>query len=481
MASAAEGLFGILSEKIGATEDSLRLIASLFLGYPLAFIYRQLLFGKRPEIQHIYFSLTGLALCYFNFGGDLIHSVINILAIYILLVICGGTTFSVAAAFLINTGYLCFGYDAIGSADQYDIKWTTPHCVLTLRLIAVVVDVYDGQKNPDSLTPDQKSTALKKNPSLLEMFGQVYFFGGFLVGPQFSMKRYQDFVNGVFADKVTKGPPVSSVGAGLSRLGLGLLVVFLYQIGAIFIRQSYLLSDDFQKLGFFSKCLFILFWGKLNIHKYVSAWLISEGSAIVTGLTYNGQDKNGNELWDGCTNVRLWTFETGSSFGDIIESFNRNTNLWMAKYVFKRLKFLGSKELSQAITLFYLALWHGLHSGYYMNFFLEFVMVNGEKQLQALIQRRPYLSSIVSNPTIQLMLWVVKSVTVHFSVSYALISFCLLRYDRWWHVYSSVYFIGHVVYFLWPFVHLLLQRLLPKSSHKQQLEQQPAVLTKKES
>lgn len=163
-----------------------------------------------------------------------------------------------------------------------------------------------------------------------------------------------------------------SVGAGLSRLGLGLLVVFLYQIGAIFIRQSYLLSDDFQvnqrlffkccsdfslievkyswlwerhlsskqiykvighsassqsacsafclaeisaqfmvhlfgllsplihllvqrawmlddncivhssfifqKLGFFSKCLFILFWGKLNIHKYVSAWLISVSS-----------------------------------------------------------------------------------------------------------------------------------------------------------------------------------------------------------
>lgn len=51
-------------------------------------------------------------------------------------------------------GYLCFGYDAIGSADQYDIKWTTPHCVLTLRLIAVVVDVYDGQKNPVSTHPE---------------------------------------------------------------------------------------------------------------------------------------------------------------------------------------------------------------------------------------------------------------------------------------------------------------------------------------
>ena len=47
----------------------------------------------------------------------------------------------------------------------------------------------------------------------------------------------------------------------------------------------------------------------------------------------------------------------------------------------KRLKFLGSKELSQAATLLYLSIWHGIHSGYYMNFFLEFIMLNGETQV----------------------------------------------------------------------------------------------------
>ena len=54
---------------------------------------------------------------------------------------------------------------------------------------------------------------------------------------------------------------------------------------------------------------------------------------------------------------------------------------WHGRYVFKRLKFLGSKELSQLITLFFLALWHGLYSGYFMNFAFEFFIVLFEKQV----------------------------------------------------------------------------------------------------
>lgn len=46
-------------------------------------------------------------------------------------------------------------------------------------------------------------TALPELPSLLTVFGYAYYFGGFLVGPQFSMHRYQQLVNGDFNDKVS--------------------------------------------------------------------------------------------------------------------------------------------------------------------------------------------------------------------------------------------------------------------------------------
>ena len=52
------------------------------------------------------------------------------------------------------------------------------------------------------------------------------------------------------------------------------------------------------------------------------------------------------------------------------------------RYIYKRLQFLGNKLVSQAVTLVYLAMWHGLATGYYMNFFLEFIMVNTENQVK---------------------------------------------------------------------------------------------------
>lgn len=36
--------------------------------------------------------------------------------------------------------------------DSYTIKWTTPHCVLTLRLIGLAFDVYDGRKKQVTLS-----------------------------------------------------------------------------------------------------------------------------------------------------------------------------------------------------------------------------------------------------------------------------------------------------------------------------------------
>ncbi len=45
-------------------------------------------------------------------------------------------------------------------------------------------------------SPTADNTTLAKVPSLLETAGHVYFFGGYLVGPLYSMRRYLAFVNG---------------------------------------------------------------------------------------------------------------------------------------------------------------------------------------------------------------------------------------------------------------------------------------------
>jgi len=38
------------------------------VGYPLAMVHRQFFYGRSPNVQHIFFTICGLSLCYFNFG-----------------------------------------------------------------------------------------------------------------------------------------------------------------------------------------------------------------------------------------------------------------------------------------------------------------------------------------------------------------------------------------------------------------------------
>lgn len=57
------------------------------------------------------------------------------------------------------------------------------------------------------------------------------------------------------------------------------------------------------------------------------------------------------------------------------------TTPFFYRYVYKRLKFLGNRYISQAAALVFLAVWHGLHSGYYMCFLLEFVIMKLEKDV----------------------------------------------------------------------------------------------------
>ena len=50
-------------------------------------------------------------------------------------------------------------------------------------------------------------------------------------------------------------------------------------------------------------------------------------------------------------NVRLRIFEKSSQMQHLIDSFNINTNAWVMHYVYKRLRFLQSKMLSQTGAL----------------------------------------------------------------------------------------------------------------------------------
>ena len=106
-----------------------------------------------------------------------------------------------------------------------------PCCVLCLRMIGLAVDVHDGTKNSEELSKDQKDSALTEVPSILEVCSQSFFVGGYFVGPQFSMRKFQNYIQRNINEDL---PP--SRRFAFKRFGLGLAYLIGHLLGDRFVR-----------------------------------------------------------------------------------------------------------------------------------------------------------------------------------------------------------------------------------------------------
>ncbi|KOC63489.1 Lysophospholipid acyltransferase 5 [Habropoda laboriosa] len=441
-------------------------------GLPIALVHRYFLYGKCPTRQHVFFTTCGMLLCLWNYGLNTFHSAVSVCITYCILKLFGGSSLSVFLTFTFNMVYLLCGYYATGT-DNYDIKWTMPQCVLTLRLIGLAFNLMDGRKSKENLSVSQEKLALKEQPTLLQIAAFTYFPGAFLVGPQFSMKRYLNFVQEIIyflyfqnSGNVTIEYPDCLV-PGILRICVGFIYTILYLLGTQYIPDEYLFSPEFGKQAFLKRLILIGFWGHFSLYKYIVCWLFAEGVCTTFGLTYNGKDEKGHSLWNGCENVKLLTFETSTHFNDYIKSFNINTNNWCAEYIYKRLKFLGSKLYSQFLTLLFLAIWHGLHSGYYVCFFLEYIIMYAETDLTQILKGHEKLQSLLkSYSVLRILSWILRMIFTFVFMGYSLICFAFLTYPRYHQVYSSVYYCGHVIYLSYPIISILLKKFLLKKRFK---------------
>ena len=179
-----------------------------------------------------------MAIAWWSIGNDaLIHSSTCIMVTWATLKIFQGSLPSTIFMYIFHMGYLGAGY-YFKQTTGYDINWTMPGCVLCLRLIGLSVDVHDGTKPELELSKDQKENALKEVPSILEMFSHAFFIGGYFVGPQFSMKKYQNFIQRNIEEDL---PP--SRRFAFKRFGIGVLYMAGHLIGDKFVS----LKQEFCK------------------------------------------------------------------------------------------------------------------------------------------------------------------------------------------------------------------------------------------
>ncbi|KAG6452212.1 lysophospholipid acyltransferase 5 [Manduca sexta] len=452
-----------LAELIGTTTPALKLLISILMSYPIAILYHKYV-KQHVEYRNIYFALAGLDMAFYNFGLSMYHNFIPAVVIHLTTMCFGAGMINVVITFIFNMTYLLAGY-IVTESEDYDITWTMPHCVLTLKLIALSFDMWDGRKmlKGEELSTTNKKTALTVTPTFMELIGFVYFPACFLVGPIFSFKRYTDFIMDKFP--LEKERKVYEKQA-LWRLLQGILYLAAFQIGVSVFSMKYIMSEEFNETSIFYRHMYSGLWAHFALYKYISCWLLTEASCIRFGLSYNGiENKDGKSVskWDGCNNIKLLRFEGATRFQHYIDSFNCNTNHFAAEYIYKRLKFLGNRNLSQFFTLLFLALWHGTRSGYYMTFFNEFIIMYMEKELEPIITKTELYHKVWANTACKYILYIIlKTYTIVF-MGWSLTPFDVKAFSKWWQIYYSLYFSGFILFLPWALVYKPMLKFTIKS------------------
>lgn len=130
-----------------------------------------------------------------------------------------------------------------------------------------------------------------------------------------------------------------------------------------------------------------------------------------------------------------WGFETATLLGTYVNTFNINTNHWSKRYLYKRLMFLGNKNLSALFTLAFLAVWHGTHPGYFLCFGMEFLGMEAERRLIGLL-------SVLKSTPLSFLATLIHWIFTLFIFSYSILVFDLLTFEKSWKAWQLLGFSG---------------------------------------
>ena len=134
---------------------AVRLLTVVGCTYPLGLASRYLFLyparktnaSTHQTLQHLFHLLSGWGLSYLFMGVDMWRSIASVLLTWLFLQLCPHAFYrnglAQATVFIGAMGFLLYAYFHHATLD-YDLDWTTPQSVLTLRLIAFAFDVADG-------------------------------------------------------------------------------------------------------------------------------------------------------------------------------------------------------------------------------------------------------------------------------------------------------------------------------------------------
>eukprot|EP01116_Phalansterium_solitarium_P004611 TRINITY_DN1564_c0_g2_i2.p1 TRINITY_DN1564_c0_g2~~TRINITY_DN1564_c0_g2_i2.p1 ORF type:complete len:438 (+),score=149.91 TRINITY_DN1564_c0_g2_i2:119-1432(+) len=349
---------------IDIPKDQAKYVFCLMLAYPLAFLFS--LLPNSPALKHTIGLSIGVWFGYFIMGSEILHSAFSATCVYAIMRFGPSRqAHKLAVAFAIlymSAGHIQRMYnDYLG----WRMDFSGVQLLLTIKYTTFAFDWYDGQKAQQALSEYQKGMCVRKFPSILEWFGYIYFFPGFLTGPAFNYGEYNNYINlSMFKETPTGRAPFG--GWAALKAFLSALVCAGGVMMAGKFPVSYMRDDEF-----YNTTTFLYRFGYLQVatalcrFPYYFAWIMSEGACNLAGLGFSGY-KNGVAIWERATNVWPLKIETAQNYRAISEHWNVRTDRWLKHYVYERVGNKGTAGL--IITFMASAVWHGFYPGYYFSF-----------------------------------------------------------------------------------------------------------------
>lgn len=455
-----------LADFIGTSETGVRLLATLLIAPFFAFFYRFFILNgsgngvKRAIIHHIYFIATGIFICYFCYGWHTVYIIASVVCVSLILRVCEllqCPAFALRIVPVFTMALLLAGY-LLYATNEYDVNWTTVQCTLTLKLISVAFDWSDGHKDQSMMNDHQKQVSFSDRPTLIELLGYSLYFGAIQGGPFFQFRRYKEFTEGsLFPNPIPSsiGPAAIQLLKAVSFLAVNLLLSFI-------VPDHYVYTDDLDTYPLVGRLVVNGIWVQKVFARYVGIWLLADTSCVLSGMGYDGVDKEtGKHRWDAMCNVKPLGMQTSCTIQSMIPYFNIQTNSWLLNYVYKRLRFLRSRMVSTAAALLFLAIWHGFHAGYFLGLLLvELPVVLAERQ--AIGAFKPYFPPWENISLSTRVLLISFGMFWKWTVcAYGMVGVVFLSAGPVIQSWAKVYFIAHVMCLAWlagrPVVEMILK------------------------
>lgn len=132
-----------IASYFGVDVAAITLLLAIVAAYPASLLYIVVVNKHSTHFKSLYFLLIGLVILYLSYGLNSIHYLVNCCFCYCTLKWLPGK-WAVIFNFIFTFTYLMTGYWLNQVEWNYSITWTMPQCVLTLRLIAISFDIFDG-------------------------------------------------------------------------------------------------------------------------------------------------------------------------------------------------------------------------------------------------------------------------------------------------------------------------------------------------